>query len=88
MGTRLRLTLLMLTALFGVVNPPGRSPGFKPPKSARMIPCEYSNCLGMGAWQSKYRYRCDEHGHTFYYCYIDQLYLTQQQAAGHRHETV
>ena len=87
MGTRPRLTLLMLIALFGVMNPPSRPPGFKPPKSARMIPCSHQNCRGMGEWQSKYRYLCDEHDHTFYYCYIHKDYLTQEQAAGHQHET-
>ena len=87
MGTRPQLTLLMLTALLGVMNPPSRSPGFKPPEWARMIPCNHDDCEGMGAWQSKFRYLCDEHDHTFYYCYKHKAYLTREQAVEYQDET-
>lgn len=92
-----RLALLMLTALFGVMNPPGRPPGVKQPAAARMIPCPRPNCRGKGTLESKYRYSCNQHGHTFYYCFIHSFYLTREraaecwheteQAAEHRHET-
>ncbi len=86
MDTRPRLALLMLAALLGVMGPPHGPPGVKPPRSARMIPCPNSNCDGMGIWQSGYRYSCNEHNHTFYYCYKCKLYLSKDEAAEHRHE--
>lgn len=87
MGTKSQLTLLMLTALLGVMNPPNRSPGFRPPESARMIHCNHKDCNGMGEWQLKFRYNCDEHDHTFYYCYKHEDYLSPEQAVEHQHET-
>jgi hypothetical protein len=88
MGMRPQLTLLMLTALFGVMNPPGRPPG-SPPESARMMPCSHDSCSGWGKWQSnsKYRYDCDERDHSFYYCYKCKEYLEEEQVDGHQHET-
>ena len=83
MGTRPQLTLLMLTAMLGVINPPSGPPGFRPPKSARMIPCWHKNCRGMGEWQGKYRYDCDERDHSFYYCYKCEKYLTPEEATKH-----
>jgi hypothetical protein len=88
MGTRPRLTLLMLTALFAVMNPPGRPPGDTPPKPAPMIRCNYKNCRGMGELQRGCRYVCDEHGHTFYYCINHRRYLAPEEAAEHRDEQV
>jgi hypothetical protein len=87
MGTRPQFALLMLTALVGVMNPPSRSPGFRPPKSARMIRCNHKDCQGMGAWQAKFRYDCDVHDHSFYYCYVHKDYLSQEQAVEYQDET-
>lgn len=87
MDTRPRLALLMLTVLLGVIGPPNRPPGFKPPISARMISCPNSNCRGMGIWKSGYRYSCNEHNHTFYYCYkCKHYYPTKDKAVEHRCE--
>ena len=86
MGIRLRLTLLMLTAITAVAGPSNRPPGARtelPP--VRTLPCMLENCEGQGLWKSGYKYSCDECGGSFYFCSTCSRQLTGDEAASHKH---
>jgi len=80
MLTHLRRTLLMLTALLGVIGPPHRSPGrkpvqFKPAQSESppaagpaTVRCPYRSCQGQGSRRKELVYKCGECNRVFYYC--------------------
>jgi len=82
MGTRLRLTLLMLAALPDAM-PPYRPPGHHLNVSpVPTVPCEERNC-GEGTWQNGKVYKCDMCGTYFNYCSFDKKYFKDSEAAKH-----
>jgi hypothetical protein len=85
MGTRLRLTLLMLTTLPDVMGPPNRPAGRKSKAShARTVPCDKWDG-GQGILQNGNVYKCDECGKYFNYCTTDGQYFQDSEAAEHMH---
>lgn len=84
MGTRLRLALLMLTAIPGQATPPHGVPGaeseFLPVPT---LPCPKDSCQGQGEWKFGYLYSCDECNDPFYYCTACRRQLRPDEDHGH-----
>lgn len=86
-------TPLMLVALLGVMNPPGRPPGDKPmgAKSPAITvpataPCAYRNCQGEGIWQKELAYECNECNKVFYYCTYCRSFYPRGKEGEHEHK--
>jgi hypothetical protein len=92
MFTQVSRMLLMLAALLGVMNPPGRPPGHKPPKpgspgtaAPATAPCPHHNCTGRGIRQGNLDYKCNRCGKFSRYCtHCSSLYQDGEQGQ-HQH---